>query len=273
MINKNQTLRIFSYLPNPRIWKATITARIVGLSIDLRGSTPKDLKNWLWDYDARLLSKNEQKSYSNILIQGKTGFSEKLFKSYKFMELHPFGTVPAAFGLEGAIGVFESNSIMRLVARLGKNKKKIYGNSIYEKSRIDSFLDASLIFSIASQKYLLSINQNKLTKDIRSEAKQAFYKYMLGIENALTNPEKPYIGGEHLTLADICFFCEYALFSRERIIPKFCVNKKWNSIIHKDSNDKFPAATNHFNHLRENSYFIPDSYEYIEKINSKLSEL
>jgi hypothetical protein len=34
-------LRIFSYLPNPRIWKATITARLSGVDLEIRGSSPK----------------------------------------------------------------------------------------------------------------------------------------------------------------------------------------------------------------------------------------
>jgi len=48
-------LRIFSYLPNPRIWKATIAARLCGVEIEVRGSSPKELQSWLWDFDARPL--------------------------------------------------------------------------------------------------------------------------------------------------------------------------------------------------------------------------
>ena len=31
-------LRIFSYLPNPRVWKATIAARLCGVEIEVRAS-------------------------------------------------------------------------------------------------------------------------------------------------------------------------------------------------------------------------------------------
>ena len=31
-------LRIFSYLPNPRIWKATIAARLCGVEVEVRGA-------------------------------------------------------------------------------------------------------------------------------------------------------------------------------------------------------------------------------------------
>ena len=46
-------LRIFSYLPNPRIWKATIAARLCGVEVEVRGASPSDLSQWLWDFDAR----------------------------------------------------------------------------------------------------------------------------------------------------------------------------------------------------------------------------
>src|SRR5258708_6479545 len=49
-------LRIFSYLPNPRLWKATIAARLTGIQLDIRGAAPGELAGWLWDFDARPLS-------------------------------------------------------------------------------------------------------------------------------------------------------------------------------------------------------------------------
>ena len=36
-------LRIFSYLPNPRIWKATIAARLTAMELEIRGTAPKEL--------------------------------------------------------------------------------------------------------------------------------------------------------------------------------------------------------------------------------------
>lgn len=45
-------LRIFSYLPNPRIWKATIAGRLSGVDVELRSTKPKDLSGWLGDFDA-----------------------------------------------------------------------------------------------------------------------------------------------------------------------------------------------------------------------------
>src|SRR5581483_5628983 len=110
-------LRIFSYLPNPRIWKATIVARVCGVELEVRGAAPKELQSWLWDFDARPLSADDKPEADEVL--GRAGFRGKLRKTPAFLDRHPFGTVPAAFSPDGKVGIFESNSIMRAVARLG----------------------------------------------------------------------------------------------------------------------------------------------------------
>ncbi len=45
-------LRIFSYLPNPRIYKATVAARYCDVDIELRSAAPRELADWLWDFGA-----------------------------------------------------------------------------------------------------------------------------------------------------------------------------------------------------------------------------
>ena len=64
-------LRIFSYLPNPRIWKATIAARLCGVEIEIRGAPPTELQSWLWDFDARPLSADEAEAGDAVI--GRTG--------------------------------------------------------------------------------------------------------------------------------------------------------------------------------------------------------
>ena len=133
-------IRIFSYLPNPRVWKSLITAKFANVDVEVIGDKPKNLANWLWDYDAKALS-DDEKSVSPHARKGKRGFSGDLYKTDEFLEAHPFGTVPAAFVGDDKVGVFESNSIMRSVARLG-NSDSLYGkNDPSLSSRIDSFLE------------------------------------------------------------------------------------------------------------------------------------
>src|SRR5579862_4689648 len=98
-------LKIFSYLPNPRIWKATIAARLNGVTVEVIGASPKELQSWLWDFDARPLSIAERDRSSDVQI-GKAGFKgTALYKTGAFMEAHPFGTVPAAFSPDGRVGI------------------------------------------------------------------------------------------------------------------------------------------------------------------------
>src|SRR6476660_1979329 len=64
-------LRIFSYLPDPRIWKATITGRLCDVEIEVRGASPRELSQWLWDFDARPIAEVPRESWSvrNALVE------------------------------------------------------------------------------------------------------------------------------------------------------------------------------------------------------------
>jgi len=264
-------LRIFCYFPTPRIWKSTITARFLNINIELRGTKPNEIKDWLWDFDARPLTKEDKAKLADKTTKGRTGFSIKLYKTDDFLSTQPYGTIPAAFSPDGKIGIFESNSIMRLVARLKTKKNTIYGTTPYESSRIDSFLDAALIFARSSQKYLLSINNSSVTKAIRNEAKEAYINYMTGIENALRdNKKNGYITTKNITLADICFFCEFSLFYRE-IIPLNNSKKRINSIINELGPKSFNLSIKHFKKLRNHPYFKTDAKKYLGNIEKKLT--
>jgi glutathione S-transferase len=264
-------LRIFSYLPNPRIWKATIAARLCGVEIDVRGSSPKELQSWLWDFDARPLSGEEQARRSDSAAAGKVGFTGALHKTSAFMEAHPFGTVPAAFSPDGKVGIFESNSIMRAVARLGESRFPLYGRDPYEASRIDSFLDASLVFARDSQIYLLGLINGAVTSEIHSRARDAFAVYAAGINQALS-PDREYLVGDNISLADICFAAELSLFSNESARTGELEKKGLEPILHRGVGAQFPRAFAHFARLREHPAFAPDLAPYLKKFEPALSE-
>ena len=219
-------LRIFSYLPNPRVWKATIAARFCGVDVEIRGASGKELRDWLWDYDARPLAEQERQSLSSLARTGRVGLTgAQLFKTDAFLEAQPFGNVPAAFGLDGKIGIFESNSIMRAVARLGEVRFPLYGRDAYEASRIDSFLDVSLVFARDSQIYLLALSDGTVDAAIHARAKQAFAIYASGLEQALSPRRNTLVGndlaGRHLLCCRTCAVHERARAGRavERARP------------------------------------------------------
>jgi glutathione S-transferase len=263
-------LRIFSYLPNPRIWKATIAARLCGVEIELRGASPKELQTWLWDFDARPLSEVERHIVEGTQRVGRVGFKGgQLYKTDAFLQAHPFGTVPAAFSPDGATGVFESNSIMRAVARLGDGRFALYGGDPYTASRIDGFLDASLVFARDAQAYLLALREPVVAADIHARAREAFTSYAAGIEQAL-QPDRMFLVGDGVTLADICFVAEFALFANERTRGETLERSGLAPILEESRLAGFPRATAHFERLADHPAFAPDVRPYLQKLSFKI---
>ena len=264
-------LRIFSYLPNPRIWKATITARLCGVEIEIRGAKPTELQSWLWDFDARPISPGDAPESASEQT-GRTGFKGvKLLKTESFLDAHPFGTVPAAFSPDGTVGIFESNSIMRAVARLGEGRSPVYGRGPYEASRVDSFLDASLLFARDAQTYLLSLSDGSVSAEIHARAQDALATYLAGINRTLL-PQRRFLVGDGLTLADICFVAELALFSNERARRETLERKGLPSLLDKMKNDvAYTLAFAHFDRLRAEPAFALDVEPYLQKIDRAAS--
>lgn len=206
-------LNIFSYLPNPRVWKTTITARIADLEVDIVGAKPAELANWLWDAQPRPLSEAERTDSSPHARQGRRGFQSTLYKTDAFLRTQPFGTVPAAFSPDGNTGIFESNSILRAVARQADPALGLYGYDSYSASRIDSFLDANLVFAREAQVYLLALQSKELSAETYQRMHDAFDFYLAGIDSAVTN--RRYLLDDVLTIADISFACDFTQFQRE----------------------------------------------------------
>ncbi|MGY4622730.1 hypothetical protein [Bradyrhizobium sp. USDA 4486] len=75
---------------------------------------------------------------------------------------------------------------MRAVARLGHFQSALYGHDAYEASRIDSFLDVSLVFARDSQIYLLALSGGTVDAAVHARAKEGFAIYASGIEQALS---------------------------------------------------------------------------------------
>lgn len=259
-------LQVFSYLPNPRIWKATIAARIAGVPVEVRGASLGELADWLWDFDARPLT-DVDRSNASLLRSPRTGVTQPLFKTDAFMDAHPFGTVPAAFGPDGRCGIFESNSIMRLVGRLAPVDTCLYGADAYEASRIDGFLDVALVFGRASQVYLFALLGNSVTGAIHAQATAAFDNYLAGIERALTTTGA-FVVAEKLSLADICFVAELCLFSNERRHASVLSAKELAPIWHDRLHEDYPLSFAHFERLRQHDAFRPDVGPYLSKLDS-----
>ncbi len=249
-------LRIFSYLPNPRVWKAAIAARLLGVEVEVVGARPKALPGWLWDFDARPLEEAEKTPGNPHARASKRGFNAvMLYKTDAFLAAHPFGTVPAAFDPAGATGIFESNSILRAVARAAGG---LYGEGPYEASRIDSFLDAGLVFAREAQAYLLKLVAREATQELSDRMREAYEFYMDGIDNAAG------LGGEGLagpfSIADIAFVCDFAQFRREERMHDRLADCGLEPIYLPGEQ---PRAHAHFDRLRRLPAFAADLDGYV----------
>jgi glutathione S-transferase len=259
-------LRIFSYLPNPRVWKATIAARLCGVDVEVRGASPPELSTWLWDFDARPIAEVPPDVLAAAARTGRIGFADRtLYKTAAFLETQPFGTVPAAFSPDGRTGVFESNSIMRAVARLGQERFPLYGRSVYESSRIDAFLDVSLVFARDGQIYLLALRDGAVSRELYARAKDSFVTYLSGIEQALA-PQRSFLIGDNITLADICFIAELCLFHNERARRSTLDAAGFPLLLGDDFAATYPRSANHFRRLLAHPAVASDVAGYLEKI-------
>jgi len=256
-------LRIFSYLPNPRVWKATIAGRLCGVDVEIRGATPGELADWLWDFDARPIADVESSVAQAAARTGRIGFKgQTLYKTDAFLAANPFGTVPVAFSPDGNIGVFESNSIMRAVGRLGA--VGLYGADAYEASRIDSFLDVSLVFATASQQYLFALRDRAVGRELHERTGESLATYLGGLETALATGHDN-LAGTAISLADVCFACELALFHNEA--PRSdALRAEGLAGLLPEARKTFTRAFAHFDRLVRLPEFAEDLGPYLAKL-------
>ena len=252
-------LKVFSYLPNPRVWKAQIAAELIGTDVEVIGDAPMKLADWLWDFNPRLMEDSERHDESPHARKSYRGFKGTLFKTDAFMKAHPFGTVPAAFSPDGEVGIFESNSILRAVAR-AQADHDLYGRDGYEASRIDSFLDAGLVFAREAQVYLLGIDD--MTAELHARMSSAYEFYLAGIERALSN--SACIAAEFLTIADISFVCDLAQFCRERDYNT-TLSGLGMGLISAEGAETYPLAFGHLHALARKPAFAAFMGDYLTR--------
>jgi glutathione S-transferase len=276
-------LRIFSYLPNPRVWKSLIAAKLLEVEVVVTGDKPAQLGNWLWDAQPRTLTAQEKSTDNPTARQGRRGFKGTLYKTDAFLQAHPFGTVPAGFSSDGQIGIFESNSILRSVVRAAPDKPglpQLYGAEHYTASRIDSFLDANLVFAREAQVYLLGIES--LSEEAYQRMLGAYEFYLDGIEAALTDAANNavaeqnnstqtasvFLVGGTLSIADISFVCDFAQFLREGHYEK-SLHAQGYKVISSDGLQRYPKAYGHMLKLSERPEFAEIMGGYLNWFRSK----
>ena len=176
----------------------------------------------------------------------------------------PFGTVPAAFSPDGSVGIFESNSILRAIARQDEDGI-LYGKDSFEASRVDSFLDSNLVFSREHQEYLFGLQD--MNDFLYSRMKKAYEFFLNGIEESLKKFK--FIGFNHLTIIDISFFCDFSQFLREGHYEEELKSKGFSLISEKFPED-FPKSFNHLKELSKKDEFASTIGTYLNWYKKKV---
>jgi elongation factor 1-gamma len=90
---------------------------------------------------------------------------------------------------------------------------------------------------------------------------------MAGINQALS-PEREFVMGDRITLADICFVAEVALFYNEKPWASDLEKRGLEPILNPKVDGKFSRAIAHFARLSKHPVFAPDVVPYLEKIEN-----
>jgi len=156
--------KVYTYPNNPRVWKAQIAGKYVGIEIE----TP-------------------------AFEMGKEN------KTKEFLTKFPVGKVPVLETPEGP--VFESNAIARHVARQANSK--LYGHSTYESALVDQWIDfASNEIELPSAAWIYPIlDIVPENREATSKAKGDIRKALDILNHHLEN--KTFLVGERVSLADI----------------------------------------------------------------------
>lgn len=122
-----------------------------------------------------------------------------------------------------------------------------------------------------AQLYLLKLASGKVKPPTHERARAARDTYLDGIERALGRA-RAFIGGDSLTLADVCFATELALFSVERAHRKVLGEAGLDALWADSLAATFPRALAHFERLCAHPAFAPDLGPYLGKLEASQVE-
>jgi elongation factor 1-gamma len=104
-----------------------------------------------------------------------------------------------------------------------------------------------------------------VSTEIHSRARDGFSVYAAGIDQALS-PNREFLVGSHITIADICFVAELSLFFNEKARIAVLETEGLEPILNATVDAEFPRAMAHFAKLRRHPAFAPDVEPYLAKL-------
>jgi glutathione S-transferase len=83
------------------------------------------------------------------------------------------------------------------------------------------------------------------------------------------SPQRKTLVGDNISLADICFAAELALFMNEHARAAQLNERGLDRILHERIQNDYPKVFAHFARLVDHEHFRPDLEPYVEKLLSK----
>jgi len=165
------------------------------------------------------------------------GIPEEALKEFK--QKNPNGTVPVLETPEGFL--FESNAILRYIARHNDNSK-LYGSNTYERALVDQYLDwISLTLEPALGPVIYSYAGHRAYDKTAVTTSLETAKKLLRVVDDRVKQSK-YLAGEQITIADIQLATTLAFVYRfifdEKTRKPFHNLTKWYESVSNEENFK-----------------------------------
>ena len=141
------------------------------------------------------------------------------------------------------------------------------GRGPFEASRVDSYLDVSLVFSRESQIFQLAVVGDNVTPEIYAATQKALTSYLGGIEATLEH--RSFLVGDAVTLADICFTAEIVQFSQTRRGEAALRGRGLEPLAGEPLESSYPRAAAHFRQCAALPEFAPDLGAYLARIDAR----
>jgi glutathione S-transferase len=156
----------------------------------------------------------------------------------EYLQLNPNAKVPTL--LDGDLAIWESNTILRYLAR--KAKSPLYPSGLAERTHVERWMDWQL--GNLNPPYMFMFRESKLEPEKRS-ADFAAQAKTLGAELAILDGRlaaSEWLGGAAMTLADICLApIAYRCLRFGADLPALAHLRRWDAAV--SGRDAFKRAT------------------------------
>lgn len=255
--------RNFSYLPNPRVWKAFSAARIGCGDLEVRGAACGALVDWLRDFDARPLSEVSAEECAAAERMGRIGFKgRRLYKTDAFLELSRSGQswrLSARAARSASLN--PTASCVRSPAQRRGGPRSVRGDAVRQLSECPS--------GVRLRRADLPPRHARLrTRSGRPRSRRR------GVHD-LHDQDRPGLGlgpprafrrrgqfGRHLLPCELALFCN-ELCRSEALIA---LDKM---LFLGNAEERFPRAMVHFDRFAHDPVFTPEFGPYLAKFATK----